>query len=141
MHSCKRTQRAANVQSEADKEALFQQFHAWAAGMNAQAQAGSQVDSKKVRDRDHASRSATQAAPLRTRPRSQPAKRARGTSAEQSAVTECRRDFADPGACNRASEEAWWAPFSGSTSSTGATQGISTSDPSGGFRERQPVLR
>ena len=133
---------AANIQSEADKEALFQQFHAWAAGMNAQAQAHSVVDSKKVRDRDHASRSATQAAPLRHSPRlSQPARRARGTLAEQSAVTECRRDFADPGACNRASEEAWWAPFSGSTPSTGATQGISTSDPSGGFRERQPVLR
>ena len=133
---------AANIQSEADKEALFQQFHAWAEGMNAQAQAHSLVDSKKVRDRDHASRSATQAAPLRHSPRRlQPARRARGTLAEQSAVTECRRDFADPGACNRASEEAWWSPFSGSTPSTGATQGISNSDPSGGFRERQPVLR
>ena len=32
---------AANIQSEADKEALFQQFHAWAAGMNAQARIGS----------------------------------------------------------------------------------------------------
>ena len=35
---------AANVQSEADKEALFEQFHAWAAAMNAQAQAGPQVE-------------------------------------------------------------------------------------------------
>src|ERR1700752_280625 len=30
---------AANIQSEADKEALFQQFHAWEAARNAQAQA------------------------------------------------------------------------------------------------------
>ena len=56
---------AANIQSEDDKEALFEQFHAWGAGMNAQARVGSEVGSKKVRDRDHASQSAKQAAPLR----------------------------------------------------------------------------
>ena len=38
---------AANVQSEADKEALFQQFHAWAAGMNAQALANSEEELQK----------------------------------------------------------------------------------------------
>jgi TRAP transporter TAXI family solute receptor len=48
---------AANVQSEADKEALFEQFSAWAAGMNAQAQGGPEVDPKQVRDPDHASQS------------------------------------------------------------------------------------
>jgi hypothetical protein len=59
----------ANIQSVADKEALFRQFQAWEAGRNARAQVGSQVGSKKVRDRDHASKSATQAAPPRHPPR------------------------------------------------------------------------
>jgi hypothetical protein len=54
---------AANIQSEADEEALFRQFQAWAAERDARAQVGSQVDSKKVRDQDRASQSATQAAP------------------------------------------------------------------------------
>ena len=141
---------AANIQSEADKEALFRQFHAWAAGMNAQAQVGSQAGSKKVRDRgkvrdrDHASQSAQQATPLRHPPhRSQPAMRARGTWTEKSAVTDCehhgyRRDRADLEACNRASEEAW-RPFPGATSPPGATQGISATDhPFGG---PEPVVR
>jgi TRAP transporter TAXI family solute receptor len=134
---------AANIQSEADKEALFRQFHAWEAARNAQAQAGSQVDSKKVRDRDHASQSATQAASsLRhSSRRSHPARRTLGTLAKQGAVTECRRDRADPDACKRASEEAWWNP-SGATPPQGTTQGISTSDhPSSGFPERQRALR
>jgi TRAP transporter TAXI family solute receptor len=137
----------AKIQSEADTEALFRQFQAWAA-RNAQAQVGSQVDSKKVRDRDHASQSATQAAPPRHPPRrSHPARRAVGSLIEQGAVTECehhgdRRDRADPDACNRASEEAWRNPFPGATPPPGATQGISTTDhPSSGFPERQPVLR
>ncbi len=61
---------------------------------------------------------------------------------EQGAVTECehhgyRRDRADPDACNRASEEAWWNPFPGATPPPGATQGISTTDhPSSGFPGR-----
>ena len=38
----------ANIQSEADKGALFRQFQAWD---NARAQVGSQEDSKKVRDK------------------------------------------------------------------------------------------
>jgi hypothetical protein len=142
---------AANIQSEADKEALFRQFHAWAAGMNARAQASSQEGSKKVRDRekvrdrDHASQSARQATPLRHPPhRSQPARRARGTWTEQSAVIDCehhgyRRDRADLEACNRASEEAWRNPFPGATPPSGATQGISATDhPFGG---PEPVVR
>jgi hypothetical protein len=56
-------QAAAKIQSEADKEALLRQFQAWAAERDARAQVGSQVDSKKVRDQDGASQSATQAAP------------------------------------------------------------------------------
>jgi TRAP transporter TAXI family solute receptor len=139
---------AANIQSEADKEALFRQFQAWAAERNARAEVGSQVGSKKVRDRDHASQSATQAAPPRHPPRrSHPARPALGSLTEQGAVTECEhhgyhRDRADPDACNRASEEAWRNPFPGATPPPGATQGISTTDhPSGGFPERQPVLR
>jgi hypothetical protein len=106
---------------------------------------GSQVDSKKVRDRDHASQSATQAAPPRHPPRrSHPVRRAVGSLIEQGAVTECEhqghhRDRADPGDCNRASEEAWRP---GPTPPPGATQGISTTDhPSSGFPARQPVLR
>ena len=53
----------ANVKSEADKETLFRQFRAWE---DAQAQVGLAGKSpEKVRDRDHASESATQAAPPR----------------------------------------------------------------------------
>jgi len=125
----------AKIQSEADTETLFRQFQAWAE-RNAQAQMGTQGDSKKVRDRDHA-KSATQAAPPRHPPRrSHPARPALSTLTEQGAVTECehhgdRRDRADPNACNRASEEAWRNPF------PGATQGISTTDhPSSGFPVR-----
>ncbi len=131
----------ANIQ--ADKEALFRQFQAWAAESSARAQVDSQVGSKKVRDRDHASQSATQAAPPRHPPRrSHPARPALSTLTEQGAVTECehhgyRRDRADPDACNRASEEAWRNPFAGATPPPGATQGISTTDhPSSGFPGR-----
>ena len=137
---------AANIQSEADKEALFRQFQAWEAGRNAQAHVGPQVDSRKVRDRDHAAKSATQAAP-RHPPRRHPARRARGPSTEQGAVTECERhgfprDRADPDACKRASQEAWWKPFPGPTPPPGATQGISTTDrPSSDFPGRLPGLR
>ena len=135
---------AANIQSEADKEALFQQFHAWEAGRNAQAQVDPQVGSKKVRDRDDA-QSATQAAPRRHSPRrSQPARRTTGTLAEQGAVTECERHGyrGDPDACNRASEEGWGNSFSGPTPPPGATQGISTTDrPSSGFSGRKPDFR
>ena len=139
---------AANIQSEADKEALFRQFQAWEAGRNALARVGSQVDSKKVQDRDHASQSAKQAAPRRHPPRrAHPARRAPGALTEQRAVTECeqhgyRRDRADPDACKRASEEAWRNPFSGATPPLGATQGISITDqPPSDFPRRQPVLR
>ena len=134
---------AANIQSEADKESLFRQFQTWEAGRNARAQ----MDSKKVRDRDHASQSATQAPPRHPPRRSHPARPAVGTLTEQGAVTQCehhgyRRDRADPDASNRASEEAWRNPFPGATPPPGATQGISTTDhPSSGFPERQPVLR
>jgi TRAP transporter TAXI family solute receptor len=133
---------AANIQSEADKEALFQQFQAWEEGMNARAQMDSQVGPKKVRHRDHASQSAAQAAAPRRHPprRSHLARRALGTLTERGAMTECehhgyRSDRAEPGACNRASEDAWWNPF------PGATQGISTTEyqyPSSGFPGRQP---
>jgi len=131
---------AANVQSEADKESLFDQFHAWAATMNAQAQAGPQVDSKAVRNRDHTSQSAKQATFLRHSPRrSQLAKRTTGTLAEQRAVIECRRDFAGPDACTRPSEDAWWQPFSGPPP-TG--EGVSTFDHrSSGVPEIKPALR
>jgi hypothetical protein len=99
---------AANVQSEADKETLFEQFHAWAAGMNAQARIGPEVDTKKVQDRDHASQSKKQAAPLRHSPRrSQLARRLRSPLTEQGAMTECHRDLANQGACNRANEDGW----------------------------------
>ena len=126
-------QAAAKIQSEADKEALFRQFQAWAAVRNARAEVDSQVGSKKVRDRDHASQSATQAGPPRDPlRRSHPARRAPlGTSTEKGAMTKCehrgyRDDRAAPDACNRASEEAWWKPFPGATPAPSATQGISS---------------
>jgi TRAP transporter TAXI family solute receptor len=133
----------ANIQSEADKEALLRQFQAWAAETNARPQAGPQGGSKKVRDRDNASQSATQAAPPRHPPRrSHPARPALGTLTEQGAATECehhgyRRDRVDSDACNRASEEAWRNPFPGATPPPGTAQGISTTDhPSSGFPGR-----
>ena len=103
---------AANIQSEADKETLFRKFDAWETGRNAQARAGSEEGSKKVRDRNHASESTTRTASPRHPPRrSQVARRTPGTSTEQGAGTECYRlDHAGPDACNRASEEAWWNP-------------------------------
>jgi hypothetical protein len=127
---------------EAEKEALFRQFEASEAGRNARAQMSSQMDSKKVRDRDQASQSATQATVARHTPRrSHPTRRALSSLIEQGAVAECehpghRRDRADPDVCHRASEEAWRNPF------PGATQGVSTSDdPSSGFAATQPLLR
>jgi len=136
---------AANIQSEADKEALFRQFEAWDAERNARAQVDPQGSFEKVRDRDHVSQSATQAAAPRPPPRrSHHARRALGSLTEQGTVTECehhgyRRDRgrADPDVCNRASDEAWWKPFPGSTPPHGATQGISSTDhPSSGFPGR-----
>ena len=141
---------AANIKSEADKEALLRQFQAWDAraqfqAWDARAQMGSEVDSNKVRDRDQ---SATQAAPPRDPPRrSHLARRALGRLIEQGAVTGCEhqghhRDRADPDGCNRASEEAWGNPFPSATPPPGATQGISTTDhPSSDFPERQYVFR
>src|SRR6266700_3017504 len=121
---------AANIQSEVDKESLFRQFQAWAE-RNAQAQMGTQVGSKKVRDRDHASQSATQAAPPRHPPRrSHPARPALGTLTEQGAVTECehrgyRRDRAAPHAGRRAGGEAWRNPSPSAAPPPGTAQGIS----------------
>jgi hypothetical protein len=81
---------AANIQSEADKEALFRQFQARDAERNARAQIDWQVSFEKVRDRDHVSQSATQAAAPRHPPRrSHPARRPLGSLTEQGAVTEC----------------------------------------------------
>jgi TRAP transporter TAXI family solute receptor len=126
---------AANVQSDADKEALFQQFHAWARGMDAQA--NSQVDSKKGQEPDNASRSTSHAVQLRHSPRrSQLARRAR--SEQGAVVDECRRD---PDGCRRASEEAaWWHPFS--PTSPPDVRGVATFDrPSGGFPDGQSAFR
>ena len=64
---------AANIKSEADKEALLRQFQAW----DARAQMGSEVDSNKVRDGDQ---SATQAAPPRDPPRRSPPGATQGIS-------------------------------------------------------------
>ena len=133
---------AANIQSEADKEALFEQFHAWEAARNAQAKADSQVGSRRF---ETGRPSATQAASRRHSPRrSQPARRTIGTLAEQGAATECEHHGyrGDPDACNRAREEGWGNWFSGPTPPPGVTQGISTTDrPSSGFSGRQPDFR
>jgi hypothetical protein len=138
----------AREESEADKEALFRRFQAWEEGRNARAQMGSQVDSKKDQDRDHASQSATQAAASRhPSHRSHPARRALGSMIERGAATECQhqryRAPADPDACNRASEgAAWWNPFPGPSQPPGPAQGISTTDyPPSGLPARQPVFR
>ena len=93
---------AANIKSEADKEALLRQFHAWDAraqfqAWDARAQMGSEVDSNKVRDGDQ---SATQAAPPR---RSHLARRALGRLIEQGAVTEAFQQE-NPAAANIKSE-------------------------------------
>lgn len=93
---------AAGAQSKAEKDSLFQQFQAWASGMNAKAKASSDEGVKKVRDRDESSHKSH----VRHSPRrSQEAKRVRS---EQTAATEeCRRD---PEGCQRQGEEAWWRP-------------------------------
>ena len=93
---------AANIKSEADKEALLRQFQAWDAraqfqAWDARAQMGSEVDSNKVRDGDQ---SATQAAPPR---RSHLARRALGRLIEQGAVTEAFQQE-NPAAANIKSE-------------------------------------
>ena len=123
---------AANVQSEADKEALFQQFHAWAAGMNAQALANSEEDSKKVRDRDHVSRSVH----VRHSPgRSQAVKRVR--SEQAATADECRRY---PEGCQRTNEEAWWLPSGAPTQDT--SRGANVFErPSNGIFDGPSALR
>ena len=93
---------AANIKSEADKEALLRQFHAWDAraqfqAWDARAQMGSEMDSNKVRDGDQ---SATQAAPPR---RSHLARRALGRLIKQGAVTEAFQQE-NPAAANIKSE-------------------------------------
>jgi TRAP transporter TAXI family solute receptor len=158
---------AANIQSEADKEALFRQFQAqedkealfrrfqaWEDGRNARAQMGSevetnsQVESKKAKDQSHASQSAVQAAAARHPRHRSHSRRALGRWMEQGAVAECEHQGhslgrADPDVCHhRAGEEAWQNPFPGASPPPGTTQGIlTTDDPSGGFRGRQPVVR
>ncbi|MBR0693762.1 TRAP transporter substrate-binding protein [Bradyrhizobium lablabi] len=106
----------ANIQSEADKEALFRQFQAWEETRNARAEVDPQVDSKKVRDRDH---------PRRHARRSHTARRALDASNRQGAVAQCeqygqRGDRAGANPCGRPGEEAWWNPF------PSPTQGIPT---------------
>jgi hypothetical protein len=116
---------AANVQSGTDKEALFRQFEAWDAARNARAEMGAQTE--KSRDRNHTFQSTIKAVPGR-RPHRQVhrARTALDTSSEQGAAIECERysgrGRADPDACHRASEDAWWKPFPGSP------QGYSTTD-------------
>jgi TRAP transporter TAXI family solute receptor len=128
---------AANVQSQADREALFRQFQGWDAARNARAEMGSQ--SEKSRDRDHTFQSAIQAVPEHRPHRHAPRPRtALDTSSEQGAAIECernsRRDRADPDTCHRAREDAWWKPFPGSP------QGFSTTDhPPSGFLEKQSI--
>jgi len=106
---------AANVQSEAGKEALFRQFQAWDAARNARAEVGSQTE--KSRDSDHTFQSAIHAVPGRGHRQVHRARTALDTSSEQGAAVGCERNSrgrADPDACHRASEDAWWKPFPGS---------------------------
>jgi hypothetical protein len=137
----------AREESEADKEALFRQFQASEAGRNARAQMGPEVDSKKVRDRDNASRSAMQAAAPRHAPRRlHPARRALGSLIEQGAVTASTRATAATVPTRMSAtvhaRKPGGNPFPGATPSPGATQGIpTTDDPSSVFPARQPVLR
>ena len=123
---------AANVQSEADREALFRQFQGWDAARNARAEMGSQ--SEKSRDRDHTFQTAIQAVPEHRPHRHAPrARTALDTSSEQGAAIECERI---PGATvpTRARENAWWKPFPSSP------QGFSTTDhPPSGFLEKQSI--
>jgi TRAP transporter TAXI family solute receptor len=139
---------AANIGSEADREALFRQFQAWDAGREARAEESSHMGSQNSRDRDHARKSAKQAAPPRYLPRrSHSARRALETSNQQGAATECRRDGhtsgpIDPDACGRVSGEAWRNPFPGATQLPDVTRDMSTTyHPFSGFPDRQPVPR
>jgi TRAP transporter TAXI family solute receptor len=135
---------ASNIQSDADKEALFRQFQAkeekealfrrfqaWEDARNARAQMGSQEDSKSVQDRDRAPRDTAQVARPRHPPHRSRPRRAPDSVIEQGAATQCERQglMADSQVCNRAREEAWQNPF------PGGTQGID--DPSSGFLARR----
>jgi TRAP transporter TAXI family solute receptor len=120
---------SANIQSEADKEALFRQFETWDAARNTGAEVSSQTE--KSRDRDHTVQSEVQSIPAR-----RPHHQAPHARTEQGAAIECERNSrsgrADPDACHRASENGWWKPFPDSP------QGYSTTNyPPSVFPERQ----
>ena len=139
---------AANIQSEADKEALFRQFQAWEAARNARAQMGSQVGSKKVRDRDHASQSATQAAP-RTPPAPPIAPCKAGTWYLDRARRGDRMRAAwlpprpcRPGRLQPSKRGSLVEPVPRHHSAPRRhSRHLTTDHPSSGFPERQPVLR
>ena len=134
---------AANIQSEADKEALFKQFHAWEAGRNAQAKVDPQVGSKKVRDSRRSLRNASCPSPPLAPP-----------------IAVCKADNWYLGRARRGDRmRAPWLPRRPGRlqpskrgrlgesvlrphSAPGATQGISTTDrPSSGFSGRKPDFR
>ena len=133
-HSCKRNRPSPTSSRKPTRKPYSGNFRRRRRS-GTRGQRGSQEDFSKVRDRGHASQSATQAVPSRHHPRrrSHLARRVPGS------VTECQRHggYRDgSNACNDASDGAWHDPFSG------PVQGVSaTDDPFGGFPARQPVFR
>lgn len=124
---------AANVQSEADKESLFEKFRAWDVARNARAELSAQTEES----RERTSRSSTRhGIPARHPPRRALARMPADKLGEHGAETQCDknsyRNPADPTACQRMIGDTWWRPFSDSS------QGISATDHSrGGVLERQ----
>lgn len=122
---------AGNIQSEADKEALFRQFHDWENARNAQAALVDPPTLSKVRERQTATRAASLRHSLRRlhHPR-------RNVGTEPGGMIECQRDRTGSEACMRTSEkDAWWP-----TPSQGSTLGFPVYDqPVGGTFE--PVRR
>jgi TRAP transporter TAXI family solute receptor len=108
---------AANVRSDADREALFRQFQAWDAKNNARAQAYTME--ARGRDRDlHAPARVARIhhAPRRTRAATQPV----GNPVEQGAVIECNDPrWRSDAACGRMNEQATHNLIPGTPQTTG----------------------
>ena len=131
MHSCKRTQPPLISTRRPIRKHYFEQFHAWAAGMNAQAQIGS--EGRPRRFETETMRPNVQSKlpfPRHSPRRSHPVRRARVILTEQGAVSECEQPRpADPDTCNRVSEKAWRNPFPGATAPPARAYQLSTIDP------------
>jgi hypothetical protein len=126
---------AANVQSEADKESLFEKFHAWDVTRNARAEVSPQAE-KTREPEDNSSHAVrhkiSKRHALRKAFARMPVSKLQEHDAQPACGQNSYRNFDGPDACQHRNEDTWWKPFSG------LSQGASTAgSPSSGFFERQ----